>query len=40
MRNKKHALILDQDSFEAMIFRQLLELYEEKLKYIIKARDM
>lgn len=39
-RDKKHALILDQDSFEAMAFRQLLELYEEKFKYIIKARDI
>lgn len=39
-RDKKQALILDQDSFEAMAFRQLLELYEEKFKYIIKARDI
>ena len=39
-RDKKQTLILDQDSFEAMAFRQLLELYEEKFKYIIKARDI
>ena len=39
-KNNKHALILNQDSFEAMTFRQLLDLYEEQLKTIITTRNI
>lgn len=40
IQNNKHALILNQDSFEAMTFRQLLDLYEEQLKTIITKRNI
>lgn len=35
----KHALILNQDSFEAMTFRQLLDLYEEQFKIMMTTRN-
>ena len=38
-KNNKHALILNQDSFEAMTFRQLLDLYEEQLKIMMTTRN-
>lgn len=38
-KNSKHALILNQDSFEAMTFRQLLDLYEAQLKIMMTTRN-
>lgn len=38
-KNNKHALILNQDSFEAMTFRQLLDLYEAQLKIMMTTRN-
>ena len=34
-KNNKHALILNQDSFEAMTFRHFLDLYEEQFKMLM-----
>lgn len=37
-KNSKHALIIDQDSFEAMTFRKFLDLYEEQFKSLMLAK--
>ena len=37
-QNNKQALILNQDSFEAMTFRHLLDLYEEQVKLLMQAK--
>lgn len=38
-KNNKHALIIDQDSFEAMTFRNFLDLYEEQFKLLMLAKN-
>lgn len=38
-KNNKRALILNQDSFEAMTFRHFLDLYEEQFKLMISSKD-
>lgn len=35
-KNSKRALIINQDSFEAMTFRQILDLYQEQIKLMAK----
>lgn len=37
--NNKHALIIDQDSFEAMTFRNFLDLYEEQFKLLMLGKN-
>lgn len=38
-KNSKHALIINQDSFEAMTFRQILDLYQEQIKLMMLSHD-
>lgn len=38
-KNNRHALIIDQDSFDAMTFRSFLDLYEKQFKLLMQAKN-
>lgn len=38
-KNNKRALIINQDSFEAMTFRHFLDLYEEQFKLMMLSKN-
>lgn len=38
-KNNRHALIIDQDSFDAMTIRSFLDLYEKQFKLLMQAKN-